>query len=137
MVNDVFYNFISVAFVQPLLYYFNITYYISIIIRKLHIKKGQMSKLNQRQANAMFSGPAVDMAQRHANTVALLLFTVFYIPILPVAPFFAVAGALFSFWVDRVLCFLNISMHCSEDIELLKLWVILWPNSTQTSFHML
>lgn len=49
-------------------------------------RKGENSRLTQRQANALFEGPPLDMAQRYANTMLLFAMTVFYVYPLPVMP---------------------------------------------------
>lgn len=68
---DIFYNTITISFISPLVYLFNPVYIIKRIRMYLEEKKGEASKLTQRQANALFEGPPLDMAQRYANTMLL------------------------------------------------------------------
>lgn len=59
--------------------------------------------MTQRQANDLFNGPPVDMAQRYSNTTLLFCLTIFYTFPLPIMPFFAVAGTIFQYWLEKYL----------------------------------
>ena len=75
--------------------------------------KEKKSKLTQRQANELFMGPNVDMAQRYANTALLLFLTVFYCFPLPIMPALAFFGTVFQYWLEKYLllrrhrCYIN------------------------------
>ena len=98
---DIFYNTLSVCFVSPFFYLFNPVH----LIKKLRVcieeARGEDSKMTQRQANALFEGPPLDMAQRYANTMLLLCMTVFYAFPLPVMPLLTLGGSAFQYWVEK------------------------------------
>lgn len=48
-------------------------------------------------------GPAVDMARRNSNTYLLLLITMFYAPLVPIIVPIALVGAVFTYWVDKIV----------------------------------
>ena len=48
-------------------------------------------------------GPAVDMARRNSNTYLLFLMTIFYAPLEPLVVPIALVGALFTYWIDKVI----------------------------------
>jgi flagellar biosynthesis protein FlhB len=68
---DIFYNTLSVSFLSPIFYFFNPAYFIKKYMMFREERKGDNSKMTQRQANLLFEGPALDMAQRYANTMLL------------------------------------------------------------------
>lgn len=86
---DIFYNTVTVCFVSPLVYFLNPVYFLKKCKIWMEEKKGENSKLTQRQANLLFEGPPLDMAQRYANTMLLFCMTVFYVFPLPVMPLLA------------------------------------------------
>lgn len=59
--------------------------------------------MTQSQANELMEGPAVDMARRNANTYLLFLMTIFYAPLEPLVVPIALVGALFTYWVDKII----------------------------------
>ena len=101
--DSIFYNTLSVCFVSPIFYYFNPTYVVQRIKMWIELWKGESSKLTQREANALFMGPNVDMAQRYANTALLLFLTVFYSFPLPIMPVLAFFGTVFQYWLEKYL----------------------------------
>lgn len=76
---DIFYNALSISFISPILYFFTPGYFVKKLRVWLEEKKGDNSKMTQKQANALFEGPPLDMAQRYANTLFLFSLTVFYV----------------------------------------------------------
>lgn len=101
LMTDIFYNTISVSFVGPIIYLIAPAY----LVRKIKIccakSKGNKSKLTQRQANKLFEGPPLDMAQRYSNTMLLLTLSAFYVYILPIVPIIALCGTLFQYWIEK------------------------------------
>lgn len=67
----------------------------------LEERKGENSKLTQRQLNALFEGPPLDMAQRYANTMLLFCLTVFFAFPMPIVSLIALGGTIFQYWVDK------------------------------------
>jgi hypothetical protein len=87
---DIFYITLSLSFISPFVYFFNPMYYVKRFRMWYEERKGENSRLTQRQANALFEGPPLDMAQRYANTMLLFAMTVFYaypLPIMPILTF--------------------------------------------------
>ena len=101
LIVDIFYNTLSVAFISPLMYLINPNVAIKKIKQWVERAKGEKSKMSQRQANALFEGPPLDMAQRFANTMLLLLLTLFYFHLLPILPLIAGLGAVWQFWIEK------------------------------------
>lgn len=98
---DIFYITVSLCFVSPFAYLFNPVHMIKGCRKKNEARKGENSRMTQRQANTLFEGPALDMAQRYANTMLLFLMTVFYTYPLPIMPLLTFAGAGFQYWVEK------------------------------------
>ena len=103
LVVDAFYNLLSVCFFSPLSYYFNPFYGIKLLRQRAEESKGADSKLTQRKANSLFEGPPLDMAQRYANTMLIYIMTVFFAPLMAIAPVVGLGGNIFSYWVEKYL----------------------------------
>lgn len=73
LVTDVFFNLIGVAFLSPLIYIFSPGYLYKLFIRYREKKKGSGCKLTQAQLNELYEGQNVDLAQRYAITMLMLL----------------------------------------------------------------
>ncbi|CAI2381736.1 unnamed protein product [Moneuplotes crassus] len=99
----IFYNVVSVSFVAPIVNLFNISYLIKRIKMCREKRKGEKSKLTQRQANQLFLGPNMDIASAYSNTCLLFLVVSFYTPIMPILPMVAGAGVLLQYWVEKYL----------------------------------
>ena len=67
------------------------------------LRLGAECKLTQKQANKYFENPGVNIAKLHATTMLLFLMTVFYLPLLPVAPVIGLGGTIFSYVVEKYL----------------------------------
>jgi hypothetical protein len=92
--------YISNAVVSPLMYAFSPTYIIKLLGR---CSAKRHHRLTQAEANALFEGPPVDLAQRYANVLKTLIVTFAYAPIVPVALMFSLAALVIEYWVDKVL----------------------------------
>jgi hypothetical protein len=103
LATTIFYNTISVSFVSPLLQLFSFPY----IIKKFKMwreeRKGEMSKLNQRQANELFEGPQIKIASVYSNTGLLILIVCIYTPMIPLLPIIGLIGIFFQYWVEKYL----------------------------------
>jgi len=100
---DIFYNTLSLCFVSPFAYLFNPVHLVKKCKQRSEVKKGEDSKLTQRQANHLFEGPPLDMAQRYANTMLLFLMTVFYVYPMPIMPLLTMCGVGFQYWVEKYI----------------------------------
>lgn len=99
----IFFNVISVSFVSPLLKFFNIMYFIKRFRAWKEHRKGNKSKLTQRQANKLFEAPKMDMATSYAQTGLLFLLVCLYTPIQPILPIIALIGVFIQYWVEKYL----------------------------------
>lgn len=100
---DIFYNTITISFISPFVYLFNPVYLVNRIRMCLEERKGESSKMTQRQANQLYEGPALDMAQRYANTMLMFCMCVFYVFPLPVMPLLCFGGASFQYWIEKYI----------------------------------
>ena len=101
LVGDIFYLMLSLAFVDPIMYLINANNLIKRFKRFLERRKGANSQLTQAQANELFEGPRVDMANLLSNTANMLLTAIFYAPLIPITIPIALVGMCFSYWVDK------------------------------------
>lgn len=86
LIDDIFYNTISVCFVGPLFNVINIGRIYKWIIRYIETKKGDKTKMSQRQLNALFEGPPIDISARYSSSMLLVLLSCFYVTLLPIIP---------------------------------------------------
>ena len=100
---DIFYNSIAISFISPLFYLFDPGYLSNRIKVWMEEKKGEESKMTQRQANTLYEGPALDMAQRYSNTMLLLCMGVFYVFPLPIISVICLFGGIFQYWIEKWL----------------------------------
>ncbi|CAI2369250.1 unnamed protein product [Moneuplotes crassus] len=100
---DIFYIALTISFVGPFTYLLDPSYLIRLCKRWRELKKGDKSKLTQRQANILFEGPPLDMAQRYSNTMLLFCMAVFYVFPLPIISFICLFGAIFQYWLEKYL----------------------------------
>lgn len=68
---DIFYNILFISLLNPLMYLFNPFYFMKKFKGYVEKLKGKNSTLTLREANQLFEGPTLDMAQRYANTMLL------------------------------------------------------------------
>jgi hypothetical protein len=59
--------------------------------------------MTQRQANTLYEGPALDMAQRYANTMLMFCMCVFYVFPLPVVSLMCFGGASLQYWIEKYI----------------------------------
>jgi hypothetical protein len=99
----IFYNTLSVAFVGPLLRIFAVGYFIKLYKMWKEKRKGENSKMTQRQANALFEGPVMDIATWYSTTGLLFCLICLYTPIVPILPLIGMAGVLLQYWIEKYL----------------------------------
>lgn len=100
LIADMTYVLISNAFIQPIMYLFSPMYMLK-LMKMRNAEKNPL--LNQAEANLIWEGPEVDMAQRYANLMKTLIVTLAYAPILPMGILISLAGVIFEYWVDKFL----------------------------------
>ncbi len=57
--------------------------------------------MTQRQANELFTGPPLDMAQRYANTMVFFLLVLFYSWLNPALLLVGIFGILWQYWLEK------------------------------------
>ncbi|CAI2383230.1 unnamed protein product [Moneuplotes crassus] len=100
---DVFWNTFSVCFIGPLLYLLDPAYLYKLYRISSEKKKGDQSILTQRQANLLFEGPQIDMAQRYSNSMLLLCLAMMYSYLFPIIPMLALFGVIFQYQIEKYL----------------------------------
>ncbi len=66
-------------------------------------RKGDNCLLTQAEANKLYEGPDLDMANVFANAGNLLLTAFFFHPLLPLSIPIALVALTFSYWVNKYL----------------------------------
>ena len=98
---DIFSNTFSVSIISPLIYLFDVEY----IIKRIRMCReewlGNKSKMTQRQANKLFEGPPLDMAQRYADTMLLFSIVLFYAFPLPILSLLGVIGSCMQYGIEK------------------------------------
>jgi len=69
----------------------------------LELRKDSKSLLSQAEANSLFEGPPIDMAQRSAVLMKTYLLTLFYTPILPIAYPIAIVALVLQYWSEKYM----------------------------------
>jgi len=122
LLNDVFIVFIIIVVVGPLSNLFNPWYFLRLYRRWKAKRQGSNCKLTQEEANLLFEGPPIDIAQNYANVLKTIWVTAFYAPVLPIGVPLAVLGLFLSYWTDKYLL-LNRYVRPSALGKSLSLWM--------------
>jgi hypothetical protein len=101
LVGDIFFNTLSTCFFGPLMYIFTPMELYKSYLRWKENKKGKRSKLTQRQLNIIYEGQTMDLAQRYANAMLLLLLWCTYTVLMPILPVIWVFGAIYQYWITK------------------------------------
>lgn len=64
-------------------------------------KQGKASKLNQRDLNKLYEGPALDVAKGYSEILLIIAITVFYLALVPGFAMISFAGIIFHYWVKK------------------------------------
>ena len=122
---DVTYILLSNAIIQPLAYYLSPM----MCLKKIRMKLAGRSKfLSQGDANDLFEGPQVDMAQRYANVMKTMLVTFFYAPIIPLGFLISIVAIVLEYWMDKYLLLRRHSRpnRLSGDLSMYMTKIIPW-----------
>ena len=57
--------------------------------------------MRQAEANELFEGPRMDMANLVSNTGNLILTCLFYAPLIPITVPIAFFGLILAYWVEK------------------------------------
>ncbi|CAI2376406.1 unnamed protein product [Moneuplotes crassus] len=127
LMNEVFYNMLSISFVSPILYLFDVGYITNLIKMRIEEKKGENSTLTQREANALFEPPPVDMAQRYSDAMLMLCMVAMYTFVLPIIPVVALFGTLFQYSVEKYLLITRHKLPERLGSELASVYIEILP----------
>lgn len=98
LVMDVFYNTISLCFMQPIFAFFGLPF----LIRKYTVwkekRKGAKSLYTQRKMNKLYEGQTLSICFLYARTVVLVMLACSYATLIPFLPIMCLLGGLFQYW---------------------------------------
>lgn len=99
LVVDMTWIFLSNAFISPLVYLLSPPY----LFKRIRMWLAQRNDkiMTQKEANELFEGPPVDMAQRYANIMKTTIVTFAYAPIIPLGFLISLAGLFLEYWIDK------------------------------------
>lgn len=100
LATDMTYILLSNAIVQPISYLLSPMYLVRLCKRRAARKNPYCS---QAEANMVFEGPPVDMAQRYASVMKTFIVTLAFAALIPLGILFSLFGLVFSYWVDKIL----------------------------------
>ena len=82
---------------------FDVGVFKKFIFRVYYKWQGEKCILTQAEANELFEGPPLDMADQFANTANLILSAIFFHPLLPISIPIALVGLLLNYWVSKYI----------------------------------
>jgi hypothetical protein len=89
--------------------------------RNLKKQLGTINKdeicVTQREANELFEGPKFNLDIYFAGLGKTSLLTFFFLPIFPFAVVISGLGLVYTYWVDKVILYLNSSISLSQDLR--------------------
>jgi hypothetical protein len=100
LATDMTYILMTNAFVQPFSYLLSPEYMLK-LCRQRRFKDNPY--LTQAEANLVFEGPPVDMAQRYANVMKTFIVTLAFAALIPLGVLISLFGLVLSYWVDKTL----------------------------------
>ena len=92
---NIFWIQVANALVTPLIYLASPLYQFRRLRRWIAIKRG-LENLSQQEANLLYEGPEVDLADCFADIIKSCLVAIFYAPLVPVGPLLAILGIVFK-----------------------------------------
>jgi len=101
LINDVFYIFLSIGFLDTFLYLTDYMYIWKKIKQCLSKSRGENSKINQQTANQLFEGPKLDMANIISKMYTMILCTLFFAPLFPISIVLCLASLLWGYGVEK------------------------------------
>jgi uncharacterized protein YbaA (DUF1428 family) len=103
LVSDYFSIMISVSFTDPVLYIIDFGVIVSMLKRWYYKGQGEKCLLTQAEANEMFQGPALDMANQFANIINLIMSAFFFHSMLPLALPIGCVGLFANYWANKIV----------------------------------
>jgi len=101
LLENMYYIFITNAFLPPILTILDPSYFLKLFQRRRLEKKGSHNKLTQMKANLLYEGPILDLPFKYAGMIKTVLLATFYTPAMPFALIFTTVGLALWFWADK------------------------------------
>ncbi|OMJ68561.1 hypothetical protein SteCoe_33950 [Stentor coeruleus] len=102
LANNIFWIQVANAIINPLLYLIYPSYLLKKIIRWFKSRNG-LKGMSQYEANLLFEGPEVDLADRFANILKSCLVSIFYAPLVPVGVLVTIIGIVLEVLVFKLM----------------------------------
>ena len=100
LISNMIMKFAINAFVSPLLWRINISYYLKKIQICLFIKEGKIKK-TQKELNDLFEYPPMNVSVKYSYIFKTLLMSFLFIPIFPLGLAISFVGFIFAYWVEK------------------------------------
>lgn len=113
LAEEVYNILIANAIVQPVLTLFSPAWVLKKLMQCWALRHRANSLMCQQEANELFEGIPLDMAQRCAFFMKTYLLTLFYAPILPLAYPLGLLALVLQYWVDK---FMLLRVHARPDV---------------------
>jgi hypothetical protein len=106
LATDMTYILLSNAILQPISYILSPMYLVRLYKRR---KVKLEPYVTQAEANLVFEGPPVDMANRYSFVMKTFIVTLAFAAIIPLGIPISMCGLVFAYWVDKTLL---LKRHC-------------------------
>ena len=105
LVNHIMFLQLTEMIVSPLSYLFGPLYMFKLWKRRKVVESAEEGfvGMTQSQANLLWEGTEVDMAQRYANIVKMLIVGFMFAPLFPLSLALAFGGVFLHYWADKYM----------------------------------
>lgn len=129
LVDTIFWILLANALISPVVYIISPLHQLRRFRRWKMVReydKCGSVQCSQAEANFLFEGPPVDLADRNAHLVKTYIVTMFYAPLLPLVILIGVLAFIIDYWVSKYML-LRIharpKMHGVELYDNLVVWI--------------
>jgi len=91
------------SFVSPMVNYFSPWYAVKLCKRSSLRKNFEKSVVTQGEANALFEGDSLELANKYAHAIKIIWTVGFYSPLLPAMYIVGIFAFLWAYWIDKYL----------------------------------
>ena len=103
LINDIWFILLANVFLDPFFMYFDFFYLFTLWKRCRLESKGKRSTALQKDANDLFEGPELDLADSYANLVSTFWMALFFTPVFPVAAPITCLAFVSTYWLQKTL----------------------------------
>ncbi|CAI2370251.1 unnamed protein product [Moneuplotes crassus] len=103
LISDIFYNTLSICFAGPILFFYDPNHLLKVCKRKREIKKGEESKLTQREFNELFEAQQISLENRYTSAFLIILVCSTYTVLLPILPIICFFGILYQYCLVKYM----------------------------------